>query len=83
MKLIALLTMAAGFLLAIFTLRVVHGQFEDVGPIFLSAAIPNALTGLVAYILYRRRSTGITAEAVLLVVGYIVGVVGGAYIYFT
>jgi hypothetical protein len=58
LKLLALLTMLSGFLLAVLTLRIAHGEFDDLGLIALSTAVPNALSALIAWLLIRQKKRG-------------------------
>ena len=83
MKLLALLTMLSGFLLAVLTLRIANGEFDDLGLIALATAVPNALSALIAWLLIRQKKEETTGEVVLMGIGFVAGIVCGAYTYYT
>ena len=83
MKLLGFLYMAAGAVLALLILRILHGQWNEFGQIALYAAIPNALTGLAAFALLRRPRADTRIDLFFLVACYVIGIGAGAYFYYT
>jgi hypothetical protein len=83
MKLIALPAILAGLLLALLGLRVGHGRWEEFGTIALWTVGVNAFTALLAVAIFRRSGPESNIAKMLLVLGYVVGVAIGAYLYYS
>ncbi len=75
--------MAAGCSVAIFALRAAHGQWADFGQIAMLSFIPNALTVVLAFFLFRKTRADVTGDRILLIACYLIGIGAGTYFYFT
>ena len=75
--------MAGGFSTSILALRLFHGNWDEFWLSVLFTAIPNGFTVLMVILLFWQRGSEATADRILLVASYLVGIAGGAYIYFT
>ena len=83
MKLLGLLAIVSGFLLALLVLRLVSGQFYGFGMLAMWAGITNALTAAIGYLMFRFKNEESMAYIIGLTLGYIAGFAGGAYFHFT
>jgi len=82
-KLLAFFYMVAGAVTAILLLKVFRRDWADFGMPALTAAGLNAVVGLIAYLVFRRPNRELHFDRALLILGYAVGVVGGAYFFLT
>ena len=83
MKFLGFLYMAGGCSLSILMLRAFHGNWGDFWQIAMYSAIPNGFTALMAILLFRQRGSEATADRILLIACYLIGIAAGAYFYYT
>jgi hypothetical protein len=60
-----------------------HGQWADFAEIAMYTAIPNGLTALLAFLLFRKMAADVTGDRILLIACYLIGIAAGGYFYFT
>ena len=83
MDVFGLIYMVSGMLLSVLVLRICNGEWADLWKFAIFAAIPNAITASMVFLLFYRPANDVAKHRVLLVGSYFVGVVIGVYLYFT
>ncbi len=82
MKLLAILGLVAGGMLAIVVLRAVNGNWSEFGPLVVTAAGLNVVVGAIGYFVFRRSSPEVTYYKVGLALSYVAGIACGGYLYY-
>ncbi len=83
MQLLGMVYMTSGCILAIFVLRILHGQWNEFKEMAIAATALNGLTAILAFFLFQKSARNVIGHRIILVVCYLVGIAGGCYFYFT
>jgi hypothetical protein len=78
-----MIAILAGCALAILILRAAHWQWNEFLPILALTVLFNGLTATLSRLLFRRDPVGMHPYRLTIWSGYVVGVGGGIYLYYT
>ena len=82
MKLLAILGLVAGGMLAVVVLRTANGNWSEFWPLVAITAGLNLVVGVIGYFIFRRSNPDVTYYKVGLAAAYIAGIGCGGYLYY-